>query len=183
MPARAGQTIVHLDRASRPSGFVHSVVGRLSWWWLLRSAAVLAPLLLIYLSVSVLLDPSQSVQPAEWVVLLVVVLVLASFQAAAEEYRSAAGYPAAEGMGGQLGVLPGSADPWPSSTFGTNGRKSAKHRQQLELLVALTSWHGGVDQQGVRLLAIQEDSAVELQEADVGMVISLISFGVMPTWC
>ena len=79
-------------------GFVHSVVGRFSWWWLLRSAAVLAPLLLIYLSVSVLLDPPQSVQPAEWVVLLVVVLVLASFQAAAE------GYPFRGWIHQQLGV-------------------------------------------------------------------------------
>ena len=106
---------------------------------MLRRAAVLAPLLLIYLSVVVLLDPSQSVQPAEWVVLLVVVLVLASFQGAAEEYPFRGWIPSSWGYGRQLGALPGSADPWPSSTFGTSRRKSAKHRQQLELLVALTS--------------------------------------------
>lgn len=74
--------IVHRVRP----GFVSSVVGRIRWRWLLRSAAVLAPLLLVYLAISFLLDPPQSVRPADWVVLLVMVLLLTPFQAAAEEY-------------------------------------------------------------------------------------------------
>ena len=116
--------IVHRVRP----GYVSSVVGRIRWRWLLRSAAVLTPLLLIYLWVSFLLDPPQSVRPAEWVVLLVMVLVLTPFQAAAEEYLFRGWIPQQLGAwlpwprvtlvvatvvsAGSFAVLHGSADPW-----------------------------------------------------------------------
>jgi uncharacterized protein len=116
--------IVHRVRP----GFVSSVAGRIRWRWLLRSAAVLTPLLLIYLAISFLLDPPQSVRPAEWVVLLVMVLVLTPFQAAAEEYVFRGWIPQQLGAwlpwprvtlvvatvvsAGGFAVLHGSADPW-----------------------------------------------------------------------
>ncbi len=116
--------IVHRVRP----GFVSSVLGRIRWRWLFRSAAVLAPLLLIYLTISLLLDPPQSVRPAEWVVLLIMVLVLTPFQAAAEEYlfrgwvsqQIGAWLPsprvafvvATAVSAASFAVLHGSADPW-----------------------------------------------------------------------
>jgi uncharacterized protein len=91
--------IVHRVRP----GFVSSVVGRIRWRWLLRSAAVLTPLLLIYLAISFTVEPPQGARPSDWIVLLVLVLLLTPFQAAAEEYLFRGWVPQ------QLGVWL----PWP----------------------------------------------------------------------
>ncbi|HYI54647.1 MAG TPA: CPBP family intramembrane glutamic endopeptidase [Microlunatus sp.] len=67
-------------------GFLSSVAGHLRWRWLLRCAIVLAPLWVVYLAISTLVDPPQSGRPDQWWVLLVLALLLTPGQAAAEEY-------------------------------------------------------------------------------------------------
>ena len=67
-------------------GYLSSVAGRIRWRWLLRCVIVLAPLWVIYLAVSTLVDPPQSGRPEQWWVLLVMAVLLTPGQAAAEEY-------------------------------------------------------------------------------------------------
>ena len=67
-------------------GFLSSVAGRIRWRWLLRCAVVLAPLWVLYLTVSTLVEPPQSGRPEQWWVLLVMAVLLTPGQAAAEEY-------------------------------------------------------------------------------------------------
>ena len=67
-------------------GFLSSVAGRIRWGWLLRCLVVLAPLWVVYLGVSTLVDPPQSARPEQWAVLLVMGVLLTPGQAAAEEY-------------------------------------------------------------------------------------------------
>lgn len=67
-------------------GYLSSVEGRLRWRWLLRCVLVLLPVWAAYLAVAVLLDPPPPGRPAQWVALLVVVLLTTPLQAAGEEY-------------------------------------------------------------------------------------------------
>ena len=67
--------------------FVSSVVGGFRWRWLLRCLAVVVPVWALYIGVSLLGDrPSSSDRPAEWVVLLFLVVFMTPLQAAGEEY-------------------------------------------------------------------------------------------------
>ena len=67
-------------------GFLSSVTGGIRWRWLLRCAIVLAPLWVVYLTISTLVEPPQSGRPEQWWVLLVMAVLLTPGQAAAEEY-------------------------------------------------------------------------------------------------
>ena len=67
-------------------GFLSSVAGRIRWRWLLRCAIVLAPLWVVYLTISTLVEPPQSGRPDQWWVLLIMAVLLTPGQAAAEEY-------------------------------------------------------------------------------------------------
>jgi membrane protease YdiL (CAAX protease family) len=67
-------------------GFLSSVAGRIRWRWLLRCAVVLAPLWVLYLAISTLVEPPQSGRPDQWWVLLIMAVLLTPGQAAAEEY-------------------------------------------------------------------------------------------------
>lgn len=67
-------------------GFLSSVTGRIRWRWLLRCLVVLAPLWVLYLGVSTVIDPPQSSRPEQWLILLVMAVLLTPGQAAAEEY-------------------------------------------------------------------------------------------------
>ncbi len=69
-----------------PPGFLSSVTGRLRWRWLLRCVIVLAPLWVLYLAISTLVDPPQSGRPEQWWILLIMAVLLTPGQAAAEEY-------------------------------------------------------------------------------------------------
>jgi membrane protease YdiL (CAAX protease family) len=53
---------------------------------LLRCVAVVVPVWVAYLGLSLLLDPTRGARPAHWGLLLVMVLVLTPLQAAGEEY-------------------------------------------------------------------------------------------------
>ncbi|HEY5785478.1 MAG TPA: CPBP family glutamic-type intramembrane protease [Microlunatus sp.] len=109
-------------------GFLSSVAGGIRWRWLLRCAVVLAPLWVIYLTISTLVEPPQSGRPEQWWVLLVMAVMLTPGQAAAEEYvfrgwimqnvgayvarpRVAVVVATAIGAGG-FAAAHGSPDPW-----------------------------------------------------------------------
>jgi membrane protease YdiL (CAAX protease family) len=66
--------------------FVSSVVGGFRWRWLLRCLLVVVPLWALYTLADLLLDRPSPDRPAEWVLLLVLVVVMTPFQAAGEEY-------------------------------------------------------------------------------------------------
>lgn len=66
--------------------FVSSVVGGFRWRWLLRCLVVVVPLWIVYSVVGLLVDRPPTDRPAEWIVLLVLVVVMTPFQAAGEEY-------------------------------------------------------------------------------------------------
>ncbi|GAA3720137.1 hypothetical protein GCM10022204_45350 [Microlunatus aurantiacus] len=66
--------------------FLSSVAGGLRWRWLLRCVVVLAPLWVVYLTVSTIVDPPQSPRSTDWLALLIIGLLLTPWQAAAEEY-------------------------------------------------------------------------------------------------
>ncbi|MFT4165201.1 MAG: type II CAAX endopeptidase family protein [Microlunatus sp.] len=67
-------------------GFLSSVAGRIRWRWVLRCLVVLAPLWVLYLGISALIEPPQSSRPEQWPILLVMAVLLTPGQAAAEEY-------------------------------------------------------------------------------------------------
>lgn len=66
--------------------FVASVTGGIRWRWLLRCLAVVLPIWLLYVGLSVLTDPPEPGRPAHWVPLLLIMVVLTPLQAAGEEY-------------------------------------------------------------------------------------------------
>ncbi len=66
--------------------FLSSVRGGLRWRWLLRCLVIVVPLWALYIGISVAVEPSSSPRPAQWVALLVMVVLLTPLQAAAEEY-------------------------------------------------------------------------------------------------
>ncbi|GAA3637382.1 CPBP family intramembrane glutamic endopeptidase [Microlunatus ginsengisoli] len=67
--------------------FVSSVAGGFRWRWLLRCLIVVVPVWVLYIGSNLLLEqPANSDRPAEWVLLLVLVVVMTPFQAAGEEY-------------------------------------------------------------------------------------------------
>ena len=67
-------------------GFLSSVAGHIRWRWLLRCALVAVPVWLVYIGVSVALDPTTTPRPDQWALLLVIVVLLTPLQAAGEEY-------------------------------------------------------------------------------------------------
>lgn len=67
-------------------GFLSSVAGRIRWRWVLRCLVVLAPLWVLYLGISTVIEPPQSPRPEQWLILLVMAVLLTPGQAAAEEY-------------------------------------------------------------------------------------------------
>ena len=66
--------------------YLSSVAGGIRWRWLLRCMVVLLPIWLLYLGISVIFDAPQGARPNDWPLLLIMVLTLTPFQAAAEEY-------------------------------------------------------------------------------------------------
>ena len=66
--------------------FLTSVAGGMRWRWLARCVLVVLPLWAGYLGLSALVETPQSPRPAEWLLLLVVVVIFTPLQAAAEEY-------------------------------------------------------------------------------------------------
>jgi membrane protease YdiL (CAAX protease family) len=66
--------------------FLASVRGGIRWAWMLRCAAVVVPLWLVYVGITVLVGPSFSPRPPHWVALLVIVVLMTPLQAAGEEY-------------------------------------------------------------------------------------------------
>jgi uncharacterized protein len=66
--------------------YLSSVAGGIRWRWLLRCMVVLLPIWLLYLGISVIFDVPQGSRPNDWPLLLIMVLTLTPFQAAAEEY-------------------------------------------------------------------------------------------------
>jgi membrane protease YdiL (CAAX protease family) len=66
--------------------YVSSVRGGIRWRWLLRCVAVVAPVWLVYLGISALVEPPSSPRPDQWGLLLVIVVFLTPLQAAGEEY-------------------------------------------------------------------------------------------------
>lgn len=74
--------IVHRVRPK----FLTSVVGGFRWRWLLRCLVIVVPIWAIYLGLSVILGPEPTPRPAQWLALLVIVVVMTPFQAAGEEY-------------------------------------------------------------------------------------------------
>jgi hypothetical protein len=76
---------IWISHRIRP-GFLSSVVGRIRWRWLLRCAVVAVPIWVVYAGVSVALDPTAGPRPAQWALLLVIVVLLTPLQAAGEEY-------------------------------------------------------------------------------------------------
>lgn len=66
--------------------YLSSVQGGLRWRWLLRCLVIVVPIWAVYLGLSALVESPTSPRPAQWVLLLVIVVCLTPFQAAAEEY-------------------------------------------------------------------------------------------------
>jgi membrane protease YdiL (CAAX protease family) len=66
--------------------FLSSVAGGIRWRWLLRCVAVVIPVWVVYLGLSAFAEPATSPRPAQWGLLLVIVLFLTPLQAAGEEY-------------------------------------------------------------------------------------------------
>jgi membrane protease YdiL (CAAX protease family) len=66
--------------------YVSSVQGGIRWRWLLRCALVVVPVWAVYLGLGALLEPASSGRPAQWGLLLLIVLFLTPLQAAGEEY-------------------------------------------------------------------------------------------------
>jgi membrane protease YdiL (CAAX protease family) len=66
--------------------WVASVRGGLRWRWLGRCVLVVGPVWVVYLGVSLLLDPVEQGRPDHWVLLLVMAVVVTPFQAAGEEF-------------------------------------------------------------------------------------------------
>lgn len=76
---------IWLAHGVRPR-FVSSVLGGIRWRWLARCALILVPVWVLYLGLEVLTTDPASPRPAEWPILLAIVLVMTPFQAAGEEY-------------------------------------------------------------------------------------------------
>ncbi len=71
----------------QPIGYVSSVIGRFRWRWFAICVAALAPLWLVYIAGAWAIDGAQSSErPAQWPLLILLVLVLTPFQCAGEEY-------------------------------------------------------------------------------------------------
>lgn len=66
--------------------FSTSVTGGLRWGWMRRCLLVVVPIWVLYVGISLLLDPTGGPRSASWGVLLVVAVVMTPFQAAGEEY-------------------------------------------------------------------------------------------------
>ena len=66
--------------------FLSSVVGGFRWRWLLRCLIVVVPLWIVYSLAGLLVDRPAADRPAEWGLLLVLVVLMTPFQAAGEEY-------------------------------------------------------------------------------------------------
>lgn len=67
-------------------GYVSSVAGGIRWRWLARCTLIVLPIWLAYLALSLVIAPTASSRPDDWLALLVIVLVMTPFQAAGEEY-------------------------------------------------------------------------------------------------
>ncbi|GAA2092525.1 CPBP family intramembrane metalloprotease [Microlunatus panaciterrae] len=66
--------------------FLSSVAGGLRWRWLLRCVLITVPVWLVYMTISLLVEPQSGARPAHWVLLLVMVVLMTPLQAAGEEY-------------------------------------------------------------------------------------------------
>ena len=66
--------------------FSTSVTGGIRWGWMQRCLVVVVPIWVLYVGISLLLDPTSGPRPAYWGVLLVIAVVMTPFQAAGEEY-------------------------------------------------------------------------------------------------
>ena len=66
--------------------YLSSVAGGIRWRWLARCVLILLPLWLVYLAIGLVVTPSQSPRPEQWLPLLIIVLTMTPFQAASEEY-------------------------------------------------------------------------------------------------
>jgi membrane protease YdiL (CAAX protease family) len=66
--------------------YLSSVAGGIRWGWLMRCMLLVLPIWLLYIGISVVVDAPQGSRPNDWPLLLLMVLTLTPFQAAAEEY-------------------------------------------------------------------------------------------------
>jgi uncharacterized protein len=66
--------------------YLSSVAGGIRWGWLMRCMLVVLPIWLFYLGISAIFEAPQGSRPNHWLLLLIMVIVLTPFQAAAEEY-------------------------------------------------------------------------------------------------
>ncbi|GAA1426291.1 hypothetical protein GCM10009616_00450 [Microlunatus lacustris] len=66
--------------------FSTSVTGGIRWGWMQRCLLVVVPIWLLYVGITLLLDPGDGARPAYWGALLVIAVVMTPFQAAGEEY-------------------------------------------------------------------------------------------------
>jgi membrane protease YdiL (CAAX protease family) len=66
--------------------FTTSVTGGIRWGWLGRCLLIVTPLWVVYVGISVVADQPSTARPAQWVALLVIVLLTTPLQAAGEEY-------------------------------------------------------------------------------------------------
>jgi membrane protease YdiL (CAAX protease family) len=68
------------------AGVMSSVTGAFRWRWFLRCCWILAPLYVLYISLDLVLDPPATGRPAQWALLLLVVVLSTPAQAAGEEF-------------------------------------------------------------------------------------------------
>jgi CAAX protease family protein len=67
--------------------FVSAVTGGFRWRWLVRCLVIVVPIWILYTLAGILLDGSTAVdRPAQWVTLMVLVVLMTPLQAAGEEY-------------------------------------------------------------------------------------------------
>ena len=69
-----------------PPRYTSSVTGGLRWAWMGRCLLLIAPVWVVYVGFSVLVDQPSGPPPEQWVLLLGIVLLTTPLQAAGEEY-------------------------------------------------------------------------------------------------
>jgi uncharacterized protein len=139
--------------------YLASVAGGIRWRWLLRCAVVVLPLWAVYIGLGLLVETPGSPRPAQWVVLLVMVVVLTPLQAAGEEYlfrgwimQNIGSYFARPVVGLVVSLVVstvafsaahGSPDPWVLGTIGC-----------LAVTSGLAAWRTGGLEAGIVLHAV-----------------------------
>lgn len=69
-----------------PAGYVSSVTGKFRLGWALRCAAVVSPVWIVLMVISYFGGDFTGGRPAQWIILMIMVVTLIPFQAAGEEF-------------------------------------------------------------------------------------------------